>query len=151
MAFWRSKTTQFRPPTSPIFWISKVWGNEAMVVLQWIVSPYLPYLTLKRPATHLQKKATQIHNLKSQHQIASERRHHPYNVIPLPSTLATTPENRVNGRDLNKNSPSCSVPFKEMLGSSSCRCLLLVGPPDFVVMLSLSLSVEKFSLQENRS
>lgn len=24
---------------------------------------------------------------------------------------------------------TCSVPFKEMVGSSSCRCLLLVGPP----------------------
>ena len=51
----------------------------------------------------------------------------------------------MNGRDLNKNSPSCSVPFKEMVtvGSSSCRCSLLVGPLISCDFLSLSLSVEK--------
>ena len=60
---------------------------------------------------------------KSQHQIASERRHHPYNVIPLPSTLA---RGVVTGKPCEH--ATCSVPFKEMVGSSSCRCLLLVGP-----------------------
>lgn len=41
--------------------------------------------------TENQTKSNQISTKKrpkSQHQIASERRYHPYNVIPLPSTLA---------------------------------------------------------------
>lgn len=92
--------------------------------------------------------------IKSQHhQLASERRHHPYNVIPLPSTLARRRNTRVNGRDLKqKIFEAVPCEFKGMVASSrsaSYRCLLLVGsssqiiwhrPPekngDFIVMLS---------------
>ena len=86
-------------------------------------------LPLKRPATHPQKKGHSNPPVKSQHQIASERRYHPYNVIPLPSTLATTPENRVNGRDLFRAFQRDGYGWFFFLS-----LLLACWSPDFVVI-----------------